>query len=96
MKTRIREWRLSSVAALVLIAIAANAPVNTSAQELFQCPRGKKALPKKQKVRKNEERLGSRHGLIPLESLKRPSFAKFGKKSTNKQEVNAESPILDQ
>ena len=44
MKTRIREWRLSPVAAaLVLyVAIAANAPTNTEAQELFQCPRGKR------------------------------------------------------
>ena len=44
MKTRIREWRLSPVAAaLVLyVTIAANAPTNTEAQELFQCPRGKR------------------------------------------------------
>ena len=49
MKTRIREWRLSPVAAaLVLyVAIAANAPTSTEAQELFQCPRGKKGNSKK-------------------------------------------------
>ena len=63
MKTRIREWRLSSVAALVLIAIAANAPTPTTAQELFQCPRGKnskKASRKKQKVRREIRIAGRR------------------------------------
>ena len=49
MKTRIREWRLSPVAAalVLLVAIAANSPQPAAAQELFQCPKGKKALRKR-------------------------------------------------
>ena len=58
MKTRIREWRLSPVAAaaaLVLVAIAANSPQPAAAQELFQCPKGKKALRKNQKAKSGGE-----------------------------------------